>query len=146
MSDRIASLVLIAIATGFVIMAIRIQTSFFSDPLGARWVPIFIGVFVIGSAIALLVQPRSKAEWPSRNTLMRLLLTLAGFVAYAFLMQPLGFIFATTLAFALFAIQFGGKPLPSMIAAAVFAVGAYLLFNNALDLYLPTGEIFERWF
>jgi len=146
MSDRIASLLLIAVGAVFIYLATQIQTAFFSDPLGARWVPIFIGIFLIGSSVALFVQPRSTVAWPPRETLLRLVLTLAGFIAYGFLLNPLGFIVATTIAFALFALQFGGKPIRAVLAGAIFAVAAYLLFSTALDLYLPTGALFERWF
>ncbi len=146
MSDRVVSLLLITVAGVFIYLATQIQTSFFSDPLGAKWVPIMIGIFLITSSLALLVQPRSTVEWPSGGTIVRLLVTLAGFIAYALLMKPLGFIAATTLAFTMFALQFGGKPLRSVLAAVVFAVASYLLFSSALDLYLPTGALFERWF
>jgi putative tricarboxylic transport membrane protein len=146
MSDRIASGILIAIAVAFIAMAISIQPSTFSDPLGARWVPILIGIFVIGAGIALLVQPRSTTRWPDRKTASRLLLCLAGFVAYGFALNPLGFIVATTLAFALFAMLFRGTPLRALLAGAVFSVACYLIFSVALDLYLPTGRVFAGWF
>lgn len=146
MSDRIASGVLIAIAVAFVAMAISIQPSPFTDPLGARWVPVLIGLFVVGSAVALLVQPRSKTRWPDAGTGSRLLVCLAGFIAYGFAMNPLGFIVSTTLAYTLFAVLFRGTPLRSLFAGAVFSVACYLIFSVALDLYLPTGKVFAGWF
>jgi putative tricarboxylic transport membrane protein len=146
MSDRIAAGALIAVAAAFIVMATRIQASFFSDPLGPTWVPILIGVFVIGACVALLVRPLTTSHWPDAPTWTRLALCLAGFVAYGFLLVPLGFVVATTLAYTLFAILFRGTPLRSLLAGAIFSVASYLLFSVALDLYLPTGRLFQGWF
>ncbi len=146
MSDRITSGVLIAISLGFIAMALAIQPSFFSDPLGPKFVPIVVGVFLIGACIALLVRPLSSADWPNALVWRRLTVCLLGFVGYALLMNPLGFIAATTIAFTLFALLFHGKPLKSVLAGAGFAVSCYLVFSVALGLYLPTGRLFEGLF
>ncbi len=146
MSDRIASGILIAVAVAFIVMAFGIQPTMFTDPLGPRFVPILVGVFLIGSSIALMLQPRSVATWPDAPTAARLATTLVVFVVYGFLLNPIGFIAATTLAYTAFALLFHGKPLPSLVAGLVFAFASYLLFSTALDLYLPTGRLFEGWF
>ena len=146
MSDRITAAFLIVVSAIFVAMAFQIRAGFFSDPLGPRWVPIAIGVFLAGVCIALLIKPRSTANWPDASTWTRLVLCLVTFVGYALLLNPLGFIVSTTLAFAAFAILFRGRPLPALLAGAIFAVASYLLFSTALDLFLPTGRIFQGWF
>ncbi|MFO8150309.1 MAG: tripartite tricarboxylate transporter TctB family protein [Trueperaceae bacterium] len=146
MSDRIASGILIIVAVAFIVLAFGIQSSMFTDPLGPRFVPIVIGVFLIGSSITLMLQPRSAATWPDAPTAARLLMTLVVFVVYGFLLNPIGFIAATTFAYTAFALLFRGKPLPALMAGLVFAFASYLLFSTALDLYLPTGRLFEGWF
>jgi len=145
-SDRIAAAVLIVVAVGYIIMATGIQASVFSDPLGPKVVPILVSVFVIASCIALLLVPRSTTSWPDAPTGVRLVLCLVGFVAYAQLLVPLGFIVATTLAYTLFAVLFRAKPWRALLAGAVFAVASYVLFTVALDLFLPTGRWFAGWF
>jgi hypothetical protein len=146
MSDRIAGGATIAIAIAFIVLAFTFRAGRFSDPLGARFVPIAIGVLVIGACIALLVKPRTTTQWPEGGTWLRLALCLVGFVAYGYMLVPLGFIAATTLAFTLFALLFRGPPLRSVMAAVLFSVAAYALFSMALDLYLPTGRVFAGWF
>ncbi|MEX2502454.1 MAG: tripartite tricarboxylate transporter TctB family protein [Trueperaceae bacterium] len=146
MSDRVAAAVLIALSLGFIWMATNIQASAFNDPLGPKWVPILVGIFLIGACLALLVRPLTTVNWPDGTTWTRLALCLAGFVAYAYLLVPIGFIVATTLAYTLFALLFRGRPIPALIAGVVFSVGSYLLFSVALDLFLPTGRIFQGWF
>lgn len=146
MTDRITAATLIVISAIFVAMAFQIEPGFFSDPLGPRFVPIAIGVFLGGVSLALLVKPRSFAQWPDAPTWTRLVLCLVVFVGYGLLLNPLGFIVATALAFAAFAMLFQGQPLQSVLAGAIFAVVSYLLFSTALDLFLPTGAIFRGWF
>mgnify|MGYP000025700057 FL=1 len=145
MSHRIASLLLLAIGAIYVGLATQIQPTPFSDPLGPRWVPVFFGVFLMSTAVAMFAQPRTPVAWPPPGTLVRLALTLVGFVAYGLLLNPLGFVVATAFAFTLFALQFGGTPRNAALAGVIFAVAAYLLFSTALDLYLPTGAWLEGW-
>jgi len=145
-SDRIAALVLIVVAVGYIVMATGIQIGMFSDPLGPRIVPILVAVFVIGSCTALLLVPLSTTSWPEGPTRVRLLVCLVGFVAYAQLLVPLGFILATTLAYTLFAVLFHAKPWRALVAGAAFAVASYVLFSVGLDLFLPTGRLFAGWF
>jgi len=145
-SDRIAAAVLMVVAVGYIIMATGIQIGMFSDPLGPKVVPILVAVFVIGSCLALLLVPLSTTSWPDGPTRVRLLLCLVGFVAYAQLLVPLGFILATTLAYTLFAVLFHARPWRALVAGAVFAVASYVLFSVGLDLFLPTGRLFAGWF
>ena len=146
MSDRIAAGVLIAVSVGFIVMAAGIRASNFSDPLGPRWVPIVIGVFLIAACVALLVKPLTATTWPDGATWARLAVCLIGFVAYANLLVPLGFILATTLAFALFAMLFRAGPVRALVAGTIFAFASYGLFSMALDLFQPTGRLFQGWF
>lgn len=146
MSDRVTGAFLIVVSVIFVVMAFGIQPGFFSDPLGARFVPIAIGVFLAGASLVLLIKPQSAAHWPSAPIWFRLVLCLAVFVGYGLLLNPLGFILSTTLAFTSFAMLFQGKPFASLLAGVIFSVASYLLFSTALDLFLPTGRIFQGWF
>lgn len=146
MSDRIAAGTLIAVAVGFIFMAASIRASSFSDPLGPTWVPIVVGVFLIGACLMLMVKPLTATTWPDGPTWARLATCLFGFVAYAYLLVPLGFILATTLAFALFAMLFRAGPVRALVAGTIFAFASYGLFSMALDLFLPTGRLFQGWF
>lgn len=146
MTDRIAAGALIALSAAYIVLAAQIEITFFTDPLGAKWFPIMVGVFLIGSCVALLFRPVTATEWPDTSTWGRLALCLAGFVGYALALVPLGFILATTLAYTLFAMLFRANFWRSLLAGAIFAVASYVLFQMALDLYLPTGRLFQGWF
>jgi putative tricarboxylic transport membrane protein len=73
----------------------------------------------------------------------RILLATLSFVAYAFLLAPLGFVFATVLEFALLARLFGGTLVRGAAVGLAFAVLLYVLFVYGLGLLLPLG-VFER--
>ncbi|MEX2466340.1 MAG: tripartite tricarboxylate transporter TctB family protein, partial [Gemmatimonadota bacterium] len=72
----------------------------------------------------------------------RIALGTLSFVAYAFLLAPLGFVLATVLEFALLARLFGGTLARGAAAGLVFAGLLYVLFVYGLGLPLPLG-LFE---
>lgn len=146
MSDRIFSVMLIAVAGLFAVLTQSFSVSLFADPLGPRFVPIGVSVFLTGAAVALLIKPTHQAVWPSGAKLARLGMTLVVFIIYANSLTPLGFIAATTLAFTAFAALFYAPPLRAALAGLIFSLVTYGLFSFLLDLYLPTGAWLEGLF
>lgn len=146
MSDRIAGLVLASFVLWYGVIAFGIRNSFFSDPLGSRAFPIFVAVFLAPLALYLLIRRTGdRAEWAPRGSWPSLVATLAIFVAYALLMEPLGFVVANVFVFAALAYVFGAPRLRGAVAAVVATGVMYVLFGVLLDLYIPFGELFEGW-
>lgn len=143
MSDRIVGALLMLLGGAYVALAFAFEAAFFTDPLGPRFVPVAIGLFMIGSAAALLVRPTRGVRWPGRRVWRKLVAALLVFVGYAYLLEPVGFIVATTVAFALFSRLFAAPYWRAFLAGAVFAGVLFALFVGALDLYLPAGAWFE---
>lgn len=146
MSDRIFSVLVIAVAALFAVLTQSFTVSLFADPLGPRFVPIGVSIFLAGAAVALLIKPTHEAVWPSGVKLVRLGVTVVVFIVYANALNPLGFIAATTLAFAAFAVLFYAPPLRAAIAGVIFSLVTYGLFSLLLDLYLPMGAWLEGLF
>ena len=70
------------------------------------------------------------------------LLISAGLIAQMFLLEPLGWIPATTLLFIAVARAFGSRRLPVDIAIGLaLTVVSFVVFNYGLDLNLPTGVL-----
>ena len=146
MSDRIAGLVLASFVIWYGAIALSIRNSFFSDPLGSRAFPIFVALFLAPLALYLLVRRTGdRPEWAPRGSWPALATTLAIFVAYALLMEPLGFVVANVFVFAALASVFGAPRLRGAVAAVVATGVMYVLFGVLLDLYIPFGELFEGW-
>ena len=146
MSDRIAGLVLAAFVLWYGAIAFSIRNSFFSDPLGSRAFPIFVALFLAPLALYLLIRRTGdRPDWAPRGSWPSLVATLAIFVAYALLMEPLGFLVANVFVFAALAYVFGAPRLRGALAAVVATGVMYVLFGVLLDLYIPFGELFEGW-
>lgn len=146
MSDRIAGLVLAAFVAWYGATALTIQNSFFSDPLGSRAFPVLVAVFMAPLAAYLLFRKTGdRVEWAPRGSWPSLLSALAIFVAYALLMEPLGFLVANVFVFTALAYVFGAPRVRGAVAALVATGVMYVLFGVLLDLYIPFGEVFERW-
>ena len=67
---------------------------------------------------------------------------LASFVAYAFLLVPIGFITATALETAFVSQRFGAKIWQALITGITVSLALYALFVFALSIPLPVGRIF----
>lgn len=145
MSDRIAGIFLVALSIGYLLLASTYTAEFFSDPLGARFVPGMVGTFLLVASGSLIVRRPEPAEWPDGGTLLSLAIALAGFVAYALVLEPFGFVVSTTLVFTLFAALFGAALWKGFLTGVLFSSVLYLLFVRALSLYLPIGDLFERF-
>lgn len=147
MSDRLTGIFLLLFAGWYGVVAWGIRSSFFSDPVGSRAFPLGIAIFLAPLALYLLFRTTpDRVVWPARDTWPSLLVALATFVAYALMLQPLGFIVATIVTFTVLALVFGARVGRALLAAVVATVALYALFALALDLYLPPGAVFRGWF
>ncbi|MGH8878116.1 MAG: tripartite tricarboxylate transporter TctB family protein [Stackebrandtia sp.] len=69
-------------------------------------------------------------------------LVVAALVVYVFALEPIGFIFATSLFFIAIAAIFGSRSwIRDSIVGILLSVGIYYLFTQALYLVLPSGEL-----
>jgi len=147
MTDRITGAMLLAFTLWYGATAWGIPRSFFSDPLGSRAFPLTVAIFLVPLSLYLLLgRPTTRPVWPERSTWPTLVFALVAFVIYAAIMEPLGFAVSNTIAFFALSLVFRAPPLKGAIAAVVATVVIYVLFGILLELYLPTGELFEGWF
>lgn len=147
MTDRLSGLVLLLFAIWFGISAWRLPQSFFSDPVGSRTFPLMVAFFLAPLAIYLMFRPSSgRVAWPPRESWPSLVVTVVTLLVYAWLLKPLGFLLSTFLAFTALALVFRAPLLRALLASLIATVALYGLFDRLLALYLPTGELFGRWF
>ncbi|MBW6454693.1 MAG: tripartite tricarboxylate transporter TctB family protein [Trueperaceae bacterium] len=147
MSDRISGVVLLAFTVWFGVNAWSIERGFFSDPLGSRPFPLAVAILMAPLALYLVFRPlQAPVVWPVRSLWPSLVLTLAAFLLYSFMMEPFGFIVSNVVVFFILSLVFRATPLKGLIAAVVATLALYVLFGWLLELYLPTGELFEGWF
>jgi putative tricarboxylic transport membrane protein len=145
MSDRITGILLLLLATAFGVEALGFRATFFSDPLGARAFPLAIAGFLIPLSLILTFKPSAGAAWPQVSAWPPLVVVLVTFVVYALLLEPLGFVIATTLVFAVFAWLYRVKARFGLVTGLIFSAVLYAIFVRGLGLYLPVGDLVERW-
>lgn len=146
---RIAGAVLLAGSLAVLIAVFAIPERGGSGVSGPRFVPLVVAIGLIAlSAVFLLrtwVRPDSElaehsaaedeaTHWPTPA------LIAVGLVAYAFLLEPLGYIVATTIFFAPVAYLLGSRAIVrDALAGLVLAVVLYTAFTQYLGVSLPAG-------
>jgi putative tricarboxylic transport membrane protein len=141
MSDRLLGGLAILLALFMIVGAWQIETGLMLDPLGPRSFPIIIAVVLAIAALYVLVRPDPEPDWPARSRVLEIALALVVMIAYALLLQPLGFIIASALAVFVLSWRLGGRPLGSVAVGIGVAVLIYVVFHLILGLSLPRGPL-----
>ncbi|MGB0385792.1 MAG: tripartite tricarboxylate transporter TctB family protein [Ardenticatenaceae bacterium] len=143
-TDRITGVLLLLFGIWYTWIGSALKAPILGDVLGPAAFPTLLGVLLCLLSIYLIVRPDPDPDWPTDITIwIKLGLIILSFVAYAYLIKPLGFMLATTLEMIVLSYLFDGPRVKSIIASIVFSVFLFILFNNILALGLPTGEIFK---
>ena len=142
LGNRLVAAAIFLVAAAYTITA-RGYTVAFGDVLGPSVFPTMIGVpaMVLSGLIALF--PGGETSWPARHRLLRQIVAVAILLAYAYLLQPLGFPIATGLLIASVAGLMGGPPLGSLLLGALSAPALHVLFDRVLGLPL---DLLGHWF
>lgn len=142
MADRIFHSILLVIAIGYTIVAFTvIKAPFQYDPLGPESWPRLLGILAIACSAWIVIKPDIASLELTRATLSRIGLALVILSIYAYLFQPLGFVFSTWLFCIALGRMLGAGWLSSVIFGAIAGIGGYLLFTVVLDLNLPGGVL-----
>jgi putative tricarboxylic transport membrane protein len=139
MSDRLLGGISILLALAFIWGAWQIETGLMLDPLGPRTFPIIIGVVLAISSIYLLVRPDPEPDWPARGRALEILLAVVVMIAYALLLEPLGFILASALAVFVLSWRLGGGLGTSVVVGIGVSLLIYVVFHTVLGLSLARG-------
>lgn len=140
MADRIFAGLLLLVAIGYTIIAFTIiRAPFQYDPLGPESWPRLLGLASIACCIFVLLRPDVENLGIGRATVLRLLALVTMLLGYAWLFQPLGFIFSTWLFCIALSLMLGAKPLAAGAFGAAAGVIGYLVCTILLDLNLPAG-------
>jgi putative tricarboxylic transport membrane protein len=139
-SDRLTGLALLALAVAYGITAGGYQ-AMIGDPLGPAVFPVALAVALGGLSLYLIVRPDAEPDWPRGRALLKQVLTLVAFVAYAYLLEPLGFVVSTLLAVAVLGWLLGARLWQAGAAGVAIAVVLFVTFDTLLGLPLPAGVL-----
>ncbi len=140
MSDRLAGLVLLALALAYGFTARGFEAQI-GDPLGPAVFPQVLAVPLALLSLYLIVRPDPEPDWAGGRPLLMQGLAVAVFVAYAYLLEPLGFIVATVVGVTALCTLLGARPWRAAVTGVAVAVVLFFLFNNLLSLPLPAGVL-----
>jgi putative tricarboxylic transport membrane protein len=139
-SDRLTGLVLLALAVAYGVTAGGYQ-AMIGDPLGPAVFPMALAIALGLLSLYPIVCPDREPGWPRGRALLRQVLTLLAFVAYAYLLEPLGFLASTFLAVMVLGRLLGARLWQAGAAAVAIAVVLFVLFDTLLGLPLPAGVL-----
>ncbi|MFB5675017.1 tripartite tricarboxylate transporter TctB family protein [Paenibacillus terreus] len=145
--DRYASIVFLLLGIGFMWQSTQISASAYGSTVGPNIFPFCLGGLLILLSIRLFYEvlvSKGGDYKAAKLDYKRFLLIFGSAVLYALLFETLGYIL-TTFLFLLFCFQVleRGKWLKSVLIAALFAVGVYVLFVVILEGSMPG---FPVWF
>jgi putative tricarboxylic transport membrane protein len=139
-SDRLTGLVLLALAVAYGLTAGDYQ-AMIGDPLGPAVFPVALAIALGLLSLHLIARPDAEPDWPRGRALRKQGLALVAFVAYAYLLEPLGFLLSTFLAVAAVGPLLGARPWQAGTAGVAIAVVLFVLFDTLLGLPLPAGVL-----
>lgn len=118
-------------------------------PDGPRFLPLVVVVLWIALSVVYLLQQvvrvaRQSGTLPTErfSHMPAAALLVVLLVAYAYLLEPLGYIVATSVFFLAAARTMGSRQVVRDLVVGVgLSLGVYLLFTGALGVHLPEGVI-----
>jgi putative tricarboxylic transport membrane protein len=136
-ADRILGALLIVLAALVFWSAQSLVIPFAADPLGPKGFPSAVAVILAACGAMLLPGRGLPFAWPERRAAPFLLIVVM--VAYALLLETLGFILATAGLAIGVALLFGARPWLALVTGVITSVALWALFDKLLDLPLPKG-------
>jgi putative tricarboxylic transport membrane protein len=141
-SDRISGALLLVLAVAFGLTASGFEARI-GDPLGPAVFPLALSIPLALLSLYLLFRPDPEPHWARGLALLKQGLAIAIFVAYAYLLEPLGFVITTFLGVTALGSLLGARVVQAAAAGIVIALVLFVLFHHVLSLPLPVGPL---WF
>jgi putative tricarboxylic transport membrane protein len=139
MSDRIFGGLMLLLAASYGWTARGFDPGFMADPLGPQTFPYLLAATLAVTAFYLLVRPDAAALWPAWRQLLQMALVILVLVAYAALLEWLGFLLATTATVFVLGWRLGASLKTAAITGVAVSLAVYGLFDMLLELPLPAG-------
>ncbi|SFR43531.1 putative tricarboxylic transport membrane protein [Marinobacter gudaonensis] len=140
LGDRVLGLGLLVLAVAYGWAAQQWPEPFGgAEAVGPETFPTILSVVLVAGSLYLMIKPDPDAQWPLGKSALELVVSVAVLVVYAFLLEPLGFVIATTLAVGTLSWRMGAEPKRAFVTGLASAVVVFVLFNYGLSLSLPAG-------
>jgi putative tricarboxylic transport membrane protein len=139
-SDRVLGFLCLALAIWYVLETRNFNlTTFSTGPVGPKTMPTLVGILFGVLALVLILKPGESPEWGSGAAWSQLGAVVLTSFLFGQLLEPLGFVIASTILAIVIGLFFKGPIRKLAPMALMFAVVIAFIFNNWLELRLPTG-------
>ncbi len=140
-ANRICGITIFIFGVLYSLKAYFIPASLYTEVLGARTFPLFIGILLSFTGLVLIIQNQpSKIFWMPLKGWFSIAKLLASILLYAWFVTRLGFLITTSFLAMFLAFQFGGKTKTAIFTGLGVSLGLYTIFDILLDIPLPWGE------
>ncbi len=146
--DKISGIVFLVISLLFISGSLQISGSAYGSAVGPKTYPLILGIVLGLLSLRLLYESFKKNTETENKEKSQMYyknfgIILVSAILYVFLLEIIGFVISTFL-FLLIAFQVmeKGKIVSSIIIAAVFSIGVYLMYVNLLGGTLPKFSLF----
>ncbi|WP_136065598.1 tripartite tricarboxylate transporter TctB family protein [Modicisalibacter radicis] len=142
LNDRIFGLLMFVLAVAYGWGAQQFPEPFSgTEAVGPETFPTILAVVLALSSVYLMVRPDPNNGWPLGRTAVEMLISIAVLIVYTLVLEPLGFIVATTLMVGTLCWRMGAPVVRSYITGLIGGIVVFLLFNYVLELSLPWGVL-----
>ena len=139
-SDRVLGLLCLALGIWYVLETRNFNvTAFGTGPVGPKTMPTLVGILFSILAIVLIARPSESPSWGSAAVWSQLTAVVVTSFLFGQLLEPLGFIVASTILAVVIGSFFKGPIAKLAPLSLAFAVAVAFIFNNWLGLRLPPG-------
>jgi putative tricarboxylic transport membrane protein len=142
--DRYAGIIFLAIGAFFIIESQKITTNAYGSSVGPNIFPLGLGILLAIMSIRLLYETfkyQQKEKQNNRLDYKRFGIIVVAAFLYCYFLEDVGYT-VTTFLFLLIGFQTmkREKFLASLIISASFSFGVFYIFNNVLNVPLPSSS------
>jgi len=130
-SDRVLGFLCLALAVWYVLETRNFNlTTFGTGPVGPKTLPTMVGILFGLLALVLIAKPGESPSWGSPTVWSQLVAVVATSFMFGQLLEPFGFIVASTILAIVIGLFFNGPIRKLAPLALVFAIVVAYIFNN----------------
>lgn len=139
-ADRLLGLAMLLLAVAYGYGAQQFEEPFgMAETIGPEIFPTILSVILGFAGLALLIKPQPGQDWPNPRTWLEMVAVLIALIAFAMLLEVVGFIIAASLFSFFVSWRMGAKPINALLIGLLYSVVLFVLFHYGLELSLPTG-------
>ncbi|GAA0828548.1 MULTISPECIES: tripartite tricarboxylate transporter TctB family protein [Marinomonas] len=139
-NDRVFGMLMLVLAVAYGWEATQFPIPFGGqESVGPETFPILLSVILAISSVYMMVKPDPDEKWSPLPMLIELVVVVLSILFFAWAIEPIGFIPASTFVVSFLSWRMGASFAKSLMTGVIASLVIFFLFNNVLELALPLG-------